>query len=102
VYALGNLLFRFASGTGPWREYASAADVSLTPDQKDKIAYIKLVEGATPSIPKETLESHDRYIKTILEAMKMCYRYNPKDRPTARGVARFLQMSLDEIDAESK
>jgi serine/threonine protein kinase len=102
VYALGNLLFRFATGTGPWREYAAAADVSLTPDQKDKIAYMKSVEGATPSIPKETLESKDRYIKTILEATKMCYRYDPKERPTARGVARFLQMSLDEIDAESE
>jgi serine/threonine protein kinase len=98
VYALGNLLFRFATGKGPWREHATSIDISLTPEQKNKIAYLKSVKGATPNIPEETLELNDQYINVILEAMRMCYRFNPKERPTARGVARFLQMSLSELD----
>ena len=99
VYALGNILFRFATGKGPWRKYASSPDASLSSEQKDKIAYLKSTKGATPNIPPETLESSDPYIKVILDAMKMCYRYNPMDRPTSRGVVRFLQMALDDLDA---
>lgn len=102
VYALGNILFRFATGKGPWREYASSPDASLTPEQKEEIAYLKSVKGATPRIPQETLESTDPYIKVILEAMNMCYKYKPNERPSARGVARFLQLSLENLDAEAK
>ena len=102
IYGLGNLLFRFATGSVPWREFASSIDVSLTPEQKQRIAYLKSVEGATPSVPKEILESNDPYIKVILEAMKLCYKFNPKERPTARGLVRFMEMSLEELEEASK
>lgn len=98
IYALGNLLFRFATGEGPWREYATSTNSSLTSEQKQEIARLKSEKGATPSIPKETADSDDPYTKVMLEAMKRCYRFNPKDRPTARGIARFLQMSLEDLD----
>ena len=102
IYGLGNLLFRFATGSVPWTEFASSVDVSLTREQKQKIAYLKSVNGATPSVPKEILESDDPYIKVILEAMKLCYKFNPHERPTARGLVRFMEMSLEELEEASK
>lgn len=101
VYALGNLLFRFATGKAPWREFATSTLASFTREQKKQIAYLKSVKGAIPNIPKEVKELDDPYIKVILETMKMCYRYHPKERPTAHGVARFMQMSLEELDGTS-
>lgn len=101
IYAFGNILFRFLTGEGPWREYAASTNSSLTIEQKQTIAWLKYNKGATPSIPEKIAESDDPYTKVMLEAMQTCYRFNPKDRPTARGIARFLQMSLDDLDGIS-
>ncbi|KAL7517548.1 hypothetical protein ACHAWX_002467 [Stephanocyclus meneghinianus] len=98
IYALGNLFFRFATGKAPWREYASSFNASLTSREKKEIAKMKSEKGATPQIPQETSKSNDPYVKVILEAMKLCYRFNSEDRPTAREIVQFFRGSLEQLD----
>ena len=96
IYALGNLLFRFATGKAPWREMADNALAKLTEEQKAQIAQLKM-KGKTPKVPDETLRK-DPYINLLLKAMDMCYRFKPKERPTAREVAEFLKVGKKDID----
>jgi len=97
IYALGNLLFRFATGKTPWREMAdNSHDAKLTQEQKAHIAQLKM-KGKTPKVPDETLRK-DPYINLLLKAMDMCYRFNPKERPTAREVLEFLKVGKKAVD----
>ena len=98
IYALGNILFRFATGKGPWREMADNPHAKLTSKQKAHIAELKLNGGRLPEIPEKTLRLKDPYINLILEAMKMCYKFRPEDRPTAREVANFFEDKKKELD----
>ena len=50
-------------------------------------------------VPDETLKLKNPYIDVLLEAMEMCYRFKPEDRPTARQVAEFLEKRKKEVDA---
>jgi len=100
IYALGNLLFRFATGKAPWREMAdNSRDAKLTQEQKAHIVQLKM-KGKTPKIPEEVLKlkSKDPYINLLLKAMEMCYRFNPKERPTAREVVDFLKAGKKDVD----
>ena len=97
IYALGNLLFRFATDKAPWREMAdNSRDAKLTQEQKAHIAQLKM-KGKTPKVPDDSLRK-DPYINLLLKAMEMCYRFNPKERPTAREVAEFLKVGKKDVD----
>ena len=98
IYALGNLFFRFATDKSPWREIADDSHAKLTPEQKASIAHAKVNEGKMPMVPDETLKLKNPYIDVLLEAMEMCYRFKPEDRPTARQVAEFLEKRKKEVD----
>lgn len=98
MYALGNLLFRFATGKGPWREMADGKDTKLTDEQKSHIAKLKTNEGKMPQVPDKTLKLNDPYIGVLLEAMRWCYEFKPEDRPTARDVAEFLENGRNQVD----
>lgn len=98
IYALGNLLFQFATGRGPWREMATEGD-PLTSEAKERIALLKSKEGRMPLIPARTLNLKDPYIAVLLEAMEWCYQFKPEDRPTAAEVALFLEKSRRRVDA---
>ena len=99
IYALGNLLFRFATGKAPWREMADNSRAKLTQEQKAHIAQLKM-KGKTPKIPEEVLKLKlkDPYINLLLKAMDMCYRFNPKERPTAREIVEFLKVGKKDVD----
>ena len=97
IYALGNLLFRFATDKAPWREMADNSRAKLTQEQKAQIAQLKM-KGKTPKIPEEILKSKDPYINLLLKAMEMCYRFNPKERPTAREIVEFLKVGKKDVD----
>jgi serine/threonine protein kinase len=101
VYALGNLLFQFATGKAPWRDLASNKDGSLTSEEKDKIARMKAGKGALPKVPEATLELNDPYINIILKAMKKCYRFKSEERPSAREIVHFLKKSFEQLDDDS-
>jgi len=71
----------------------------LTQEQKAQIAQLKM-KGKTPKIPEEVLKlkSKDPYINLLLKAMEMCYRFNPKERPTAREIVDFLKVGKKDAD----
>ncbi|KAL7523797.1 hypothetical protein ACHAXR_000334, partial [Thalassiosira sp. AJA248-18] len=98
IYALGNLLFRFATGKGPWREMADTSGAKLTDEQKKKIAHLKVDEGKMPMVPERTLKLNDPYIDVLLKAMEWCYQFKPEERPTAREVAEFLDSAKKQVD----
>lgn len=97
IYALGNILFRFATSKGPWREFASSNE-PLTAIEKETIARLKVTKGTMPMVPESTLRLNDPYISAMLEAMEWCYQFKPEERPTAREVARYLKASRKKID----
>lgn len=97
---VGNILFRFATGKGPWREMADTKEAKFTDDQKKLIAQLKMNEGKKPRIPERALGLNDPYIDLLLEAMEWCYQFKPEDRPTAREVATFLDKKTKEIDQQ--
>ncbi|KAL7545541.1 hypothetical protein ACHAWF_008891 [Thalassiosira exigua] len=104
IYALGNILFRMATGKCPWRDRDeviyrnSTRELHITSDQKEHIARLKVDQGRMPQVPKETLKSRDPYVNVLLKAMKWCYMAKPEERPTAREVAEFLEKSKEEVD----
>mmetsp|Transcript_28409 Transcript_28409/g.60529 ORF Transcript_28409/g.60529 Transcript_28409/m.60529 type:complete len:345 (-) Transcript_28409:194-1228(-) len=98
IYALGNLLFRFATDKSPWREMASTRGAKLTGEQQKRIAHLKADKGVIPMVPERTLKLNDPYIDLLLEAMEWCYQFKPEERPTAREVAEFLEKSKTELD----
>lgn len=100
IYALGNLLFRFATNNGPWRDMAQTPGAKFTDEQKNQIAQFKINEGKMPNIPERILKMNDPYLNLLLEAMEWCYTYEPEFRPTAREVADFLESSKLKLDAD--
>ena len=100
IYALGNLLFRFATNNGPWRDMAQTPGAKFTDEQKNQIAQFKITEGKMPNVPERILKMNDPYLNLLLEAMEWCYTYEPEFRPTAREVADFLESSKLKLDAD--
>ena len=98
IYALGNILFRFATGKEPWKEHADDYHAEPTPKQESRISELKVNGGKMPEIPEETLKLKDPYTNLLLKAMEMCYRFKPEDRPTAREVAMFLEDEKKDLD----
>ena len=96
IYALGNILYKIAVGSSPWKyDYKGAK--RITPDMKAKIARAKL-RGAKPKLPVEVRNSTDPRIKAILTAMDRCYRNNPQLRPSARELASYLKSQLNAVE----
>ena len=77
---------------------ADDAHAKLTDEQQQLIARLKVTEGKMPTVPEKTLQLNDPYINLLLEAMELCYRFKPEERPTAREVAEFLVERKDELD----
>jgi serine/threonine protein kinase len=97
IYGLGNILFRFAVGSTPWKKPDGS---SLTKDEKHELAMIKMKEGASPPIPETRLNTEDPALKALLAAIKLCYSFDPKDRPSAEEITRFLGDAIRDITNE--
>ena len=115
VYGLGNLFYRFIVGKGPWKyapwrtefERNSAGQLDpakITKDDKLRIARMKREEGALPPIPEARLESikADPALYAIYKVMKKCYKFDPKDRPSAEELTDYIDLQLDKLDLEKK
>ena len=93
IYALGNVMYRFAVGRSPWKKTSGR---SLTPEEKLEIARLKMLNGTLPYVPDEVRQSPDPATKSLLKIMRECYRHQPKLRPTATEVVDMLQVAIDE------
>lgn len=67
-------------------------------DIKEKEAQRRVKRGERPEVPKSIHNSHDPVDKTLIQAMRMCHKQDPKQRATARQVETFLKDKLRELD----
>ena len=82
VYSMGNVLYVIATSRSP---YGYPRKYSL--EEVEKL----IINGTTPEIPQDFVESEDPATQAILSAMRKCYAYDPADRPSAREIALELQ-----------
>lgn len=97
IYALGNLFFRIAVGAGPWKKPDAER---LHADEKTEVARMKRHNGTLPPVPDEILRkaSIEVDLAALLDAMRLCYRFDPADRPTAAELVDFLDRAIRKND----
>lgn len=98
IYALGNIFFRIVVGSGPWKHPEVE---KLTQADKDRVTQLKRYNGTTPSIPADILNSTDLALAAVLEAMRLCYSFEPANRPTAAEIVSFLDYSIAMLQKRS-
>lgn len=89
VYALGNILYRLAVGSSPWKKPDGS---KMTAEEKLEVARKKREKGQTPAIPSSISDEakNDPALRLLLEAVDRCFQFRPEDRPTARQVVQLL------------
>jgi len=85
VWAVGSLIYLILHGYEVWD------------DTKTAKAQQYVMEGKLPEIDEKYKESDDPAIKAMLDAIDMCYIYDPEKRAKAWEVASFLEKKLEEI-----
>lgn len=95
IYGLGNILFRFAVGMGPWKQMGNP---SLSASEVRNVESWKR-QGQLPPIPQEIRDQDDPSIDALLRIMKECYSFDPNARPTATQVVFMLQSAIGNITA---
>jgi serine/threonine protein kinase len=101
IYALGNILYRIVVGTTPWKDMAHDHQ-RLTENEKHQLALLKRWNGSIPVIPPSVLHSNDTAIQAMVEAMMLCFQYNPMDRPSAQNITSFLQDKYESLAQNSR
>ena len=92
VFSMGHIFFRLICGHEPWNKL----EVGGKPSKMEMNE--KVQQGIRPTIPASVLQSTDNEVVAIREAMLQCYKFNPKERPTARSIANALQRALDKLE----
>lgn len=103
IYALGNIFFRLVAGASPWKQ--PDAD-RLYPEEQKEVSRLKRFNGTMPTIPDAVLgsatEENDPSLAAIVEAMRLCYRFDPVDRPTAAELVAFLDRAIARVQLEQR
>jgi hypothetical protein len=92
IYALGNILFRFAVGSTPWGP-------KLTSEEKVIIADGKMRHGLLPPFPLEP--ANDTATQALLHIMYQCFAYDPRKRPSANRVLAMLHSAIHDVANET-
>lgn len=95
VWSLGHIFFRLICLNEPWHKlepgYVKGGEI-----RKDYVNE-QVKRGILPTIPKEVMNTSDAEVLVIREAMLACYNFVPKQRPSARDIANFLNKGLEEL-----
>ena len=90
VYSLGNTFYVLLTGLEPRgkedkrRRHASVSDL--------------VAGGVRPTFPEGYTNATDPAIVAIREAIRLCWEPDPRDRPAAMEVAKFLYAALEKLD----
>jgi Protein kinase domain len=97
VYAMGNIFYRIAVGAAVWKRPEAER---LYADEKPVVARLKKYNGTLPSLPNiiSFKARSDPALAALLQAMRLCYKFNPKLRPTATEVVQFLDEAIESIE----
>jgi hypothetical protein len=97
IYALGNVMYRFAVGHSPWKRPDGH---SLSPEEKRDIANLKITQGKLPHVPSEIRHLKEPATRALLSVMHKCYRRRPELRPSAKQIVKQLQTAIDDYKAQ--
>jgi serine/threonine protein kinase len=95
VFSMAHIFFRLICGHEPWNKLEEGGKPT-----KEEI-HEKVRKGILPRIPKDILNSTDKEVSAIRDAMIACYAFDPKERPTARQISSILQDTLEELEKEA-
>jgi serine/threonine protein kinase len=95
IFSMGHIFFRLICGHEPWNKLEPGGKPS-----KEEVN-AKVQKGVLPHIPKEIMETTNKEVIAIRDAMLRCYTFDPSRRPSARVIANALQSALDELSASS-
>jgi serine/threonine protein kinase len=98
IYALGNVFYRLAVGTSPWKLMRSNG--VLTPEDIILVAHLKGRNGTLPQIPEKVRQSKDPATQALLQAMYLAYEFDSAKRPAASFFVKYLQQSLESIQSQ--
>ncbi|KAG8699147.1 hypothetical protein FRC09_006816, partial [Ceratobasidium sp. 395] len=85
VYAMGMTMLEILTGDVPFPEIKSAHRIGIAVAQQRRV----------PDVPKLQKESASLEEKVMLAVLQSCWKYEPKDRPTARKVALLVRDIVD-------
>lgn len=87
VWAIGSLIYHILHGHEVWHRTST------------KKAQKYIMRGELPEIDERYLKSDDPAIKAMLEAIDLCYVYDPEKRAKAWDVSSFLEKKLKEVQS---
>lgn len=87
VWAMGSLIYHILHGHEVWHRTST------------KKAQKNIMRGELPEIDERYLKSDDPAIKAMLEAIDLCYVYDPEKRAKAWDVSSFLEKKLKEVQS---
>lgn len=91
VFSMGHIFFRLICGHEPWNKLEHGGKPAKTEiDQKVR-------KGKLPFIPDFVMHTDDKEVIAIRKAMLRCYTVDPLQRPSAREIARTLELTLNRL-----
>ena len=86
VYSLGNIFFGLLTGK----------ELFYDEDKRNDKAIMKYVkQGKRSTIPEKYKNSDDPFEQTLLNAIEMCWKQDPKERATARALQKLFENELE-------
>ena len=83
TYSMGNIFFVLLTGTYPF------------PEKSKKEVKKAVANGERPKFSERLLNNPDPNERALIDAARMCWVQDPKERASAREVQLFLQSKLD-------
>ncbi|KAL3921758.1 MAG: hypothetical protein SGILL_002578, partial [Bacillariaceae sp.] len=91
IFSMGHIFFRLICGHEPWNKLEPGG----RPSKED--VNVKVQKGELPFIPDFVRNSENPEIIAIRDVMLECYKQSPKDRPSAREIAKSLDNTLTSL-----
>eukprot|EP00587_Corethron_hystrix_P009303 CAMPEP_0113309574 /NCGR_PEP_ID=MMETSP0010_2-20120614/7561_1 /TAXON_ID=216773 ORGANISM="Corethron hystrix, Strain 308" /NCGR_SAMPLE_ID=MMETSP0010_2 /ASSEMBLY_ACC=CAM_ASM_000155 /LENGTH=371 /DNA_ID=CAMNT_0000164849 /DNA_START=329 /DNA_END=1444 /DNA_ORIENTATION=- /assembly_acc=CAM_ASM_000155 len=90
VYSMGNIFYGALTTRTPWNW------LDGRPSEEQRIE--RILKGERPNIPSKLSKSNKPEYKALLQAIDMCFTFDPNKRPSSREVADFLTAKVKEIE----